>query len=670
MARQPADSVARLERAAEDHRRLEPRRRRVAIARAVREARHRSRRTSTCRSSSRRTAGSTCAAISARRAASPSNSTPDGGDSNFEFRRAALRFGGAAPEFRTESGITFDGSVGALDVDAWLALPSAPAGTASTTDWAGAFAGAELESTDLTAFAQKLGATKVSARRRTDDWQIELDSEPIAGTLLVPLDLTAKPQVIAVMRRLFLNGGGEGSTRASTRAICRGCSCTPTRSVSVSASSGASTPRSCPIRSGCGSCRSRARPRASALKAAAPGSSGDNGDTTRFAVSLTSTNVAKTLDQLGFDPIIEAQGLDATASVHWPGPPTGDWMAHRRRRRVAARDEGQPARRGAGCGTHDRALELRHAAPTSDSRLSRRVQQGPRVRRHQGRFRGDRRQRVHGQLEAHGAGRRNRRDRPHGLARPRLSSAGRRHGRAEQHAADGRFARRTRGRGGAPDLHAALQGAAEGPRPRLVLRERHLAGAVGRAPDAPSSSGRVQICAELPPGAPRRPPRAERTNGSRSDEGSRHPDDQHARRARESRRGRAPARRSRRARRELAVLPENFSFMGATEAEKIAAVERDGDGAAQAFPRGTSGEARAVHRRRHDPHSRRGRRAGRCALVALRPRRPRGRCATTRSICSTSTFRAARRSAISNPRARAPGTRRRDGELCLRLGSA
>jgi nitrilase len=34
---------------------------------------------------------------------------------------------------------------------------------------------------------------------------------------------------------------------------------------------------------------------------------------------------------------------------------------------------------------------------------------------------------------------------------------------------------------------------------------------------------------------------------------------------------------------DLAVLPENFSFMGATEAEKIAAVERDGDGPAQAF---------------------------------------------------------------------------------------
>ncbi len=75
---------------------------------------------------------------------------------------------------------------------------------------------------------------------------------------------------------------------------------------------------------------------------------GDNGDTTRFAVSLTSTNVAKTLDQLGFDPVIEAQGLDATASVYWPGPPTADWMAHVGGDVSAARDEGQLARRRAG----------------------------------------------------------------------------------------------------------------------------------------------------------------------------------------------------------------------------------------------------------------------------------------------------------------------------------
>jgi uncharacterized protein YhdP len=251
------------------------------------------------------------------------------GDSNFEFRRAALRFGGGAPEFRTESGITFDGSVGALDVDAWLALPTAPSqNDAASTDWAGAFAGAELESTDLTAFAQRLGATKVSARRRTDDWQIELDSGPIAGTLLVPVDLTAKPQVIAVMRRLFLNGGDEGSVSSVDPRHLPG--------LQLHADAFALSQRqlgrvdaeilSDPL--GLRLVSFESANESFSAQGSGAWFVGDNGDTTRFAVSLTSTNVAKTLDQLGFDPIIEAQGLDATASVHWRGPPTGDWMSH------------------------------------------------------------------------------------------------------------------------------------------------------------------------------------------------------------------------------------------------------------------------------------------------------------------------------------------------------
>jgi uncharacterized protein YhdP len=254
-----------------------------------------------------------------------------GGERNFVFRRAALRFGGGAPEFRAENGITFDGNVGALDVDAWLALPAAPATNGATTDWAGAFAGAELASTDLTGFGQKLGAAKVSARRRTDDWQIELDSEPIAGTLLVPVDLTAKPQVIAVMRRLHLDAGagaGAGSTASVDPRRLPG--------VQLHADDFALGQRQL----GRVDAEILSDPLGLRLVSfesttdsfSAQGSGGwfvgDDGDTTRFAVSLTSTNVAKTLDQLAFDPIIEAQGLDATASVHWPGPPTGDWMAH------------------------------------------------------------------------------------------------------------------------------------------------------------------------------------------------------------------------------------------------------------------------------------------------------------------------------------------------------
>jgi len=251
----------------------------------------------------------------------------DGASRNFVFRRAALRFGGALPEFRTEKGITFDGRVGELDLDEWLALSPAPSAVGST-DWAGAFAGAEVEVADLAVFGQKLGTTTVSARRRTDDWQIDLDSQPVAGTVLVPADLTAKPQIIAVMRRLYLNAGSDGSMEKVDPRRLPG--------LQLHADEFGLGPR----RLGRVDAEVLSEPlglRLVAFEAAtdsftAQGSGGwfvdDSGDTTRFAVSLTSTNVAKTLDQLGFDPIIEGQGLEATGSVHWPGPPSGDWMQH------------------------------------------------------------------------------------------------------------------------------------------------------------------------------------------------------------------------------------------------------------------------------------------------------------------------------------------------------
>ena len=247
---------------------------------------------------------------------------------NFALRRAALRFGGALPEFRAESGITLDGAIEALDVDEWMALRPAQGAATGGADLAGAFAGAEVAVADLSLFGQKLGTTTVSARRRTDDWQIALDSEPVSGTVLVPADLTAKPQIIAVMRRLYLNASTEGSM-------------------------GHLDPRRLPglqlhaDEFGLGA-RRLGRVDAEILSDplglrlvsfesvtdtfSAQGSGGwfvgDSGDTSRFAVSLTSSNVAKTLDQLGFDPVIDAQGLDATASVHWPGPPSGDFLQH------------------------------------------------------------------------------------------------------------------------------------------------------------------------------------------------------------------------------------------------------------------------------------------------------------------------------------------------------
>ena len=149
--------------------------------------------------------------------------------------------------------------------------------------------------------------------------------------------------------------------------------------------------------------------------------------------------------------------------------------SHQRRSRVA-RCEGQPHRRRARrrrprCG----ALEHQCVAAAARARFSRRVQSWPRVRRYHGRLRRRRRQRLHGQPEAHGTRGRGRSHRPHGAARPRLPPAGRRHGGARQGAADGRrAARRPPGCRRAPDLHAHLQEALGRHRPRFVLRDGYL----------------------------------------------------------------------------------------------------------------------------------------------------------------------------------------------------
>jgi uncharacterized protein YhdP len=248
----------------------------------------------------------------------------------FKFRRAALRFGGALPEFRFERGVTIDGSLPELRIDDWL--PLSAGSPSERSQWSEVFAGSNLDIANLSVFGQQLGSTKLSARRRTDDWQIELDSNAIAGTLLVPIDLANEPKVVAVMRRLYLSAGAGNGNGAATRNI---------------------DPRELPglqLHSdefGVGQ-RQLGRLDAEILpdplglrlvsfesatdSFSAQGSggwfAGIEGDTTRLAVSVSSTNVAKSFEQLGFDPIIEAETAAVTASVFWPGPPSGAWMDH------------------------------------------------------------------------------------------------------------------------------------------------------------------------------------------------------------------------------------------------------------------------------------------------------------------------------------------------------
>jgi uncharacterized protein (TIGR02099 family) len=253
----------------------------------------------------------------------------------FAFRRAALEFGGELAEFRAERGITLNGSLPKLSVDAWLALSRADGSSADArSNWSGAFAGGDLNVADFSVFGQQLGSTRVAARRRTDDWQFELDSNAIAGTLLVPIDLRAEPQVVAVMRRLYLNagesaGGGAGIMSDMDPRQLPGVQLHAdefgigTRQIGRLDAEILADPLGLRLVSF----------ESATDSFTAQGSGGwfvgdEGADTTRFAFSMNSTNVGQMLAQLGVARFVEAQTAEVTASVFWPGPPSGSWLDH------------------------------------------------------------------------------------------------------------------------------------------------------------------------------------------------------------------------------------------------------------------------------------------------------------------------------------------------------
>ena len=267
---------------------------------------------------------------SARRFALDFDSDP-ATEGKFVFRRAALKFGGALPEFHAEQGVTLDGTVPVLHVDDWMALSSG--GTTSRSNWSRAFSGADLDVADFYVFGQKLGSSKVSARRRTVDWQFEIDSNAIAGTVIVPIDLVKDPQVVAVMKRLYLNagsGGGASQTKLDPREL---------PGVQLHADAFGFGQRqfgrlNAEILSDPLGLRLVSFESATESFAAQGsggwfvGADGVDGDTTRLAATVTSTNVGKMLEQLGFSTFVVAETGEITASVHWPGPPSSAWLDH------------------------------------------------------------------------------------------------------------------------------------------------------------------------------------------------------------------------------------------------------------------------------------------------------------------------------------------------------
>ena len=243
-------------------------------------------------------------------------------DGELSFRRGALRFGGAEPLLPPRDGLSVSGELASLDFDGWWRLfrQRVPGGSA-----AGLLLGAELEIADFSAFGQPLGPIDISLRQQAARWQLQADSEPVAGVISWPLDLGDRPQMLAEMERLHISTDGvSGDLNTDPRGLpgvllhADDFSLGTRRFGAFDADIRAS-------REGLDVVSLSGRSESFVMEGSGSWYQGPQGQETRLVLTASSEDVAGALEQLGFDPIMEAGRAQLALNVYWPSGPAPGW---------------------------------------------------------------------------------------------------------------------------------------------------------------------------------------------------------------------------------------------------------------------------------------------------------------------------------------------------------
>lgn len=243
-------------------------------------------------------------------------------DGELSFRRGALRFGGAEPLLPPRDGLSVSGELASLDFDGWWSLFRQQVPGGST---AGLLLGAELEIADFSAFGQPLGPIDISLRQQAARWQLQADSESVAGVISWPLDLGDRPQMLAEMERLHISTEGvSGDLNTDPRELpgvlvrAEDFSLGTRRFGAFDADIRAS-------REGLDIVSLSGRSESFVMEGSGSWYQGPQGQETRLVLTASSEDVAGALEQLGFDPIMEAGGAQLALNVYWPSGPAPGW---------------------------------------------------------------------------------------------------------------------------------------------------------------------------------------------------------------------------------------------------------------------------------------------------------------------------------------------------------
>ena len=243
-------------------------------------------------------------------------------EGDLSFRRGAIRFGGAVPLLPPRNGLSISGELESAGLDAWWELLRRQAAGGAA---AGVLLGANLEIDDFSALGQQLGPAEVSVRQQAARWHLQIDSEPVAGEITWPLDLSDRPQVLADMARLYISTERISSGDGPDPRLLPGIRLHADDFVVGNWRFGAldadieADPEGLNVASFTG------RSEGFFMEGSGGWYQRPQGQETRVVLAASSENVAGALEQLGFDAITEAERAQLALNVYWPSAPSPGW---------------------------------------------------------------------------------------------------------------------------------------------------------------------------------------------------------------------------------------------------------------------------------------------------------------------------------------------------------
>ncbi|MCC7257519.1 MAG: TIGR02099 family protein [Gammaproteobacteria bacterium] len=251
------------------------------------------------------------------------------GRGGWTVERGAVRAGPGEVHLPERRGMTLDGEVGILPLDEWLSLGE-EGGEGAEGSFRKTWRQMNLRAKRVEFAGQAFHDVEAAVKRGNDAWDVQVAGPATEGHLSVPFDLATRPLVLD-MKRLWLveDAPGGGPARTDPRRL-------PAVMARVADAAlgdwrfGRLEIDVEKTAEGLVARRIVTAAPSFGIKANAAWQVGGGGDltqaTTRIEATLQSTDFRRTLEQLGFGPVMSGEQASVTAALEWPGGPRSTFL--------------------------------------------------------------------------------------------------------------------------------------------------------------------------------------------------------------------------------------------------------------------------------------------------------------------------------------------------------